>query len=232
MKDDKLEKEFEKYFKGVNTPNDITADAKKYVKPKNKFMPKFVKFASIAASFVLVAAVAVTFALKADFKGSNGIVPDGDASAPAEFTIYTDGDLETEQASVYSLSSLDGSLKFIENFTLADNASVNNCEAGYKESKLALVKADVSIISGVFRDDAKIYVEFTEEKLIYGGLADYYDGAVSYYRGAEYYLTEGTAENGEPEFKLHVSYNGVKYYFYISSSDERAYLKYLKLVVK
>ena len=28
MKDNRLENEFEEYFKGVNIPNDITADAK------------------------------------------------------------------------------------------------------------------------------------------------------------------------------------------------------------
>ena len=36
MKDDKLEKEFEEYFKGVNTPDNITGDAKKYVRTEKK----------------------------------------------------------------------------------------------------------------------------------------------------------------------------------------------------
>ena len=230
MKDDMLEKEFEEYFKGVNTPNDITADAKKYVKPKNKILPKFVKFASIAASFVLVAAIALTIALRADFKKTENTPPD--ASAPSGFSFYTDGDLDTERANPYSLSSLDRALKFIETFAFADHASINNCEAGYKENELALVKADVSIINGLYRDDTKVYVEFTDENLIYGELADYYDGKKGTYRGAQYYLTETTAENGELQFKLHVSYRGVKYYFDVHSSDKKAYEKYLNLIVK
>ncbi len=39
MKDDKLEKEFEEYFKGVNTPDNITGDAKKYVRTEKRAMP-------------------------------------------------------------------------------------------------------------------------------------------------------------------------------------------------
>ena len=45
MKDQRLEKEFEEYFKGINTPDDITEGAKKYVKPKNKFFHFFLPWA-------------------------------------------------------------------------------------------------------------------------------------------------------------------------------------------
>ena len=150
MKDNRLEEEFDEYFKGVNIPDDITADAKKCVTPRRKVMPKFVKFASIAASFVLVFAVALTVIFKNDFKkgSSNGgdasvdnTRPDApDSSAPGtpdsddqfsggsegnssggavRFKLYTDSDLINRDENVYSLSSLDSSLKLIENFALA-----------------------------------------------------------------------------------------------------------------
>lgn len=242
MKDERLEKEFEEYFKGVNTPGNIIGDAKNLVRRRRKVLPKFVKFASIAASVVLVFAVALTIVLKSDFnRGDSSAPPAADSSQGNSpngvpdnngFKYYTDAQLSTRIADAYSISSLNKSLKFIENFAIASNASVNSCEAGYTDGKLTLAKANVSILSGLSRDETTVYVEFTEEKLVYDGLADYYKGSKSYYRGAEYYLTRTTAENGEPNFKLHVSYRGVKYYFDVISSDVRAYEKYLDLIIK
>ena len=272
MKDERLEKEFEEYFKGVNISDDITADAKKSVGAKRKIMPKIVKFASIAASIVLVFAVSLAVILKTDFNraqvngsmSSSGHAPDkdsdnadapgstapdlpgdGEASAPTPpqgdkpsgggavgFELYTDSDLVQNDANAYSVSSLNSSLKFIEKFALADNASVNTCKASYMGGKLVLVKTEVSISNGLNRDETTIYVEFTKEKLVYSKLTEYYEGKISYYYGAEYYLTRTTTENGEPEFKLHILYNGVKYYFNVHSSDQRAYQKYLDLIIK
>ncbi|MDE7438891.1 MAG: hypothetical protein K2N23_00005 [Clostridia bacterium] len=238
MKDERLEQEFEEYFKGVNTPGNITGDAKKFVKPRRNVLPKIVKFASIAASFVLVFAVALTIALKSNFNKGDAAPPAADGShgssptTPSDsFKYYTDATLSTESADAYSISSLNKSLKFIENFAIATNSSVNSCEAKYANGKLALAKADISLLSGLTRDDTTVYVEFTDEKTIYNELADYYDGVRNTYRGAEYYLTETTAENGERQFKLHVSYMGVKYYFNVLSSDRWAYEKYLNMIV-
>ena len=289
MKDDRLEKEFDEYFKGVNISDDITADAKKSVKSKRNIMPKIVKFASIAASIVLVFAVSLAVILKTDFNkvtdpsdgntsGNEGSLPDdgnsgdssgapdnssGDSSNSApdssngdnssgapdsssgnnssggassggavKYEFYTDDDLVISVGNAYSLSSLDPSLKFIENFALADNASVETCTTGYMDGELALVKAEVSILSGLNRDETTVYVEFTDTNLIYSGLSDYYDGKVYEYLGAQYYLTAETGKNGEPEFKLHILYGGVKYYFNVHSSDESAFKKYLDLIVK
>ena len=262
MKDNRLEKEFDEYFKGVNIPDDITADAKKLVTPKRRVMPKFVKFASIAASIVLVFAVSLTVILNADFNkassdsdpsagpndynppsssspdnedmdGSGGSLDSDSSSGGAKFAFYTDSDLTQKDESAYSLSSLDSSLKFIENLALANNASVESCSAGYNRSdKLVLVRAKVNILSGLNRDETTVYVEFTDKHLIYEELAEYYEGKIRYYYGAQYYLTRTVAENGEPEFKLHILYNGVKYYFNVHSSDEYAYEKYLDLIVK
>lgn len=228
MKDDKLEKEFGEYFKNVNTPDNITGDAKKYVKPKNAFLPKFVKFASVAASFALVFAVAVTLFIRSYKKPSDETetpLPD------AQYTVYTDKELTTETASAYSISQIDKSLKFIENFAIASNANVSLCEVKYNGGKLALAVADINVIDGFTRDETRIYVEFTEEKVIYDGLTQYFDGEIKNYLGAEYYLTESVADNGEPNFKLHVNYAGLKYYFDVTSSDETAYIRYLDLVV-
>ena len=254
MKDNRLEKEFEEYFKGVNTLSDITADAKKSVKPKRAIMPRIVKFASIAASFVLVFAVAIAVILKTDFNkagdkepsdgnGQYGGAPDGEGNAPSDsdpssgavqFELYTDGELEQRDSSAYSLSSLDSSLKLIENFALAKNANVVTCKTGYRDGKLALVTAEVNILNGLTRDETTIFVEFTDTNSIYSELADYYKGTVYYYGyyGYEYYLTETIGENGEPEFKLHILYRGVKYYFKVQSPDEKAYEKYLKMVIE
>ena len=281
MKDDRLEKEFDEYFKGVNISDNITADAKKSVKNKRSMMPKMVKFLSIAASIVLVFAVSLAVILRTDFNkvtdntppngntsdnegnlpagdpsdgngsGNSGgdnpsgapdspsggakpdLPDDGDSSSGAvKFVFYSDDDLDERDSDAYSISSLNPSLKIIENFALADNASVETCTAGYMDGKLALVKAEINILNGLNRDETTVYVEFTDTNLIYSGLKDYYDGKVSYYHGAEYYLTATTGENGEPEFKLHVLYDGLKYYFNVHSSDVKAYEKYLNLIVK
>ena len=107
MKDNRLENEFEEYFHGVNIPNDITADAKKSVKPKSTVLPKVVKFASIAASIVLVFAISLTVMFSANSKKSSGNMASG-GSAPSspdfgpsggagsEYPDYSDGDNERD----------------------------------------------------------------------------------------------------------------------------------------
>lgn len=250
MKDDRLEKKFDEYFDGVNISNDIIADAKASVRPKRKILPKIMKFASIAASIVLVFAVAIAVMIRTGFNlalpdngmASGGNTPDtppGDdapggapPSGASPFELYTDSDLVQSYQSAYSISSLNSSLKFIENLAYSYNSTVEACNAGYKDGKLALVTAEVSILSGFNRDETTVFVEFTDEKVIYSGLADYYDGKVYNYYDAQYYLTKTTAQNGEPEYKLHISYRGVKYYFSVRSTDIRAYGKYLNLVTK
>ena len=216
MKDQRLEKKFEEYFKGINTPDDITEGAKKYVKPKKKFLPWFLKLAPVAASLAIVCAVTITFAVRGADR----------PTAPA-YTFYTDAELQkTENTDLFSL------VPFLKNFEFADNAIIKGYEISYNASGLALVKADVSVQNGLHRDDTEIYVEFTEPNLIYYGLAEYYDGAAESYRGAEYYLTRGIADNGEPEYKLQTNFNGVKYYFCVTSTEENAHIKYLEMVTK
>ena len=234
MKDERLEKEFEEYFKGVNISDDIIADAKKSAKPKSRVMPKIVKFVSVAASIVLVFAVALTIVLKTDFKlggnkgNSTGTPPS--LGADSGFRLYSDRDLVKSDGDAYSVSTVNSSLKFIENLAYSQKANVESCKVGYMDGELALVTAQVSLLNGLNRDETVIFVEFTETELIYSGLEDYYDGETFSYYGAKYYLTSTTAENGEPEFKLHITYGKVKYYFKIQSVDRRAYEKYLKMV--
>ena len=88
MKDNNLEKQFDEYFKGVNIADDITADAKKSVERKRKTMPKILKFASIAASIVLVFAVALTVILKTDFNkasSENNMASGGNGGSGNDF---------------------------------------------------------------------------------------------------------------------------------------------------
>ena len=253
MKDDRLEKEFEEYFKGVNISNDIIADAKQSVKPKRRILPKIMKFASVAASIVLVFAVAITVMTRVDLSAmfpdsgmtnsgnSSGSLPpnhDGDSDTKPDipdessrFELYTDSDLVQSYQNAYTVSSLNSSLKFIENLAYSYNSTVEACNAGYKDGKLALVTAEISILRGLNRDETTVYVEFTDKLQIYKELEDYYDGRVQTYRGIKYFLTSTRAENGEPEFKLHISYHGIKYYFSVHSSDISVCQKYLELVI-
>lgn len=255
MKDDKLEKQFDEYFDNVKTPDNITADAKRYVKRKSAVTPRFVKFASIAASFVLVLAISLTVILTtrqevpaAPDNSANGgaSVPDGSADAPGasgddsvnssdgtwHFVSYADSDLKVKQTEVYGITKLNNSLKFIRNLAYS-GAAVTDCSAGYMNTGgLAIVKADVSLIDGLSRHEAKVFVEFTDADTVYSPLTNYYRGTKGTYNGVTYYLTRETAENGEPLNKLQFTYGGVKYYFSVSSSDENSYMKYLKLIIK
>lgn len=225
MKDQRLEKEFGEYFKGVNTPDDITADAKKYVKPGTSFMPKFLKFASVAASCVLVVTVAVLLLTRDSFKNDS---PSSDVAESAP--LYYDADITAVDADAYSLPNKP-SFKFITRLASYGGAHVSDCVTYYSENELVLFNAEVEMLYGLNRYDAEMYIEFTPDKT-YAPLKDYTEGEKSYYRGAEYYVTQTVADNGEPEFKLYVSYNGLKCYFDITSSDEQAYMKYLEIVVK
>lgn len=248
MKDDRLEKEFGEYFKGVKTPDNITDGAKKYVKKKSAGLPAFAKFASIAASFVLVA-VAVTVIFFTDAKktnennaapdipdasdGNNSASGDGSADNPdsddAIYSVYSDDVLTTISANIYTLSSVDPSLEFLQNIAYKSNAQVASCTASYRDDSLSLIKAEVTIL-GEARYDSEIYVEFDSD--IYQPLETYLYGITGYYNGATYRLTRETADNGEPIFKLFITYNGLKYYVNVSSSDEECYIKYLQMIVK
>lgn len=237
MKDDKLKQQFDGYFEGINTPENITADAKKYVAKKQSALPKFVKYASVAASFLLVFIAAMTFIFRDDFKNNSASSPNDAANSPSspgspEITYYDDSSLTTQPADVYSVAEIDGSLKFIQNLAVSKNASIGECSAGYSNGRLTLVKTDVSFVSGLNRYDADVYVEYAEGNVVYSDLSDYRLGVKYVYGGVNIFLTCYTADNGEPASKLYFYYCGVKYYFDITSSDELAYEKYLKLIIK
>lgn len=232
MKDEKLEKQFEEYFKGVKTPDDITDDAKKYIARKRAVMPKIVKFASIAASFVLVFAAAIALIMR---NNALSPAPDnaGTPQAPsASVATYGDGELDFKDADAYTVNKLNRSLSFVRTLAIANNADVSGLQTAYRQNELTLVKADLSLINGLSRHDTKVYVEFTSDDLVYDELLDFNDGGQYSYRGIDYYLTRTVAENGEPETKLSFSYNGAKYYFDVTSADRAAHLSYLKMIIK
>ncbi len=170
MKDERLEKQFEGYFENVKVPSDIAEDAKRYVKKKSTFMPAFIKFASIAASIVLVLAASLVIVFN-----MRNAPPAVDSPSQAQVSAYGDDTLTFEKTDVFEVSELDTSLKFIR--TLAYNgADVRGCSAGYKDGGLAIVKADVSMMSGFSRYDAEIFVEFTVVHEVYSPFKQYGHG--------------------------------------------------------
>ncbi len=240
MKDKRLEEQFKGYFEGVDIPelpNNIVADAKKSAKRRDTRLPRFAKIASIAASFVLVFAVAAVLIARTDFsvvqpEGGNQT---GSAGAPPTASTYNNTALlDPVDKDAYDISADDDnykSLKFLKTLAYKPNAEVETLQTyNFKDSgEIAHVKAEVTIISGV-RYDATVYVEFAEET--FDDVKDYSDGAKGTYRGLSYRLTRETAENGEPVNKLFVEKDGVKYYFNIQSSDENSYIKCLELLLK
>ncbi|MDE7082384.1 MAG: hypothetical protein K2O89_01610 [Clostridia bacterium] len=230
MKDKRLEEKFEGYFEGVEIPalpNNIVADAKKSVQRRESKWPRFAKIASIAASFVLVFAVAAVLIARADFSAfdQSGAAGDGQTAK-----IYGVSEVEYIDADAYTLSSVDGSLKFIETLAYAGNADVRTAVTShFADGETAFAYAQVTLIAGV-RYDAEIIVEFTENT--FEPLTAYADGAAGNYRGLSYRLTKEIAKNGEPVNKLLVEKGGIKFYFNVQSSDENSYIKCLELLLQ
>ncbi len=226
MKDDKLEQQFKEYFNGVETPKNITGDAKKHVPEKRSALPRFVKFASVAASFVIVFAATLAVILRGNFP--SGPVPD---ETDTPFTYYDAAELVRRDENAYSAAETHSSLKFIQKLAVG-NAAVGDCAAYYDGENLTLYEASVSLINGLYRHDTRVYVEFTQPRLVYSEVGDFYDGEKFSRGGAEYYITQDFADNGEPEYKLCILNGGVKYYFRILSADRAACEKYINMILK
>lgn len=234
MKDRKLQEKFDEYFKGVNPPENITADAKKYVKAKKPFMPRFLRFAAIAASVALVSVVTVLGLYYNSLPKGDGAAPPAadEPSSPdaPQITFYGDEDLQGKEYSAYELFNVHRSLKFLQDLNYNNYASVDGCTAYTLDGALTLVKSDVSLLKNLNRYESRVYVEFVTNK-VYSPLADYGSGKAQHYKGTAYCVTQTFAQNGEPEFKLHFTRGGVKYYFDIISSDPSAYLPFLQLIL-
>lgn len=228
MKDERLEQQFKEYFDGVDVPelpNNIVADAKKSVKRRESRLPRFAKIASIAASFVLVFAVAAVVIARTDF---SAFAPD--APGASQIKTYGVADVEHTERSAYELSSFDKSLKFVENLAYLPQADVKTAVTyNFAGGEKAFAYAEVTLISGA-RYDAEIYVEFAQDT--FEPLKDYAGGTSGTYLGISYRLTKEIADNGEPVNKLLVERGGVKYYFNVQSSDENSYLKCIELLLQ
>ena len=258
MKDDKLQNEFEEYFKGVNISDEIVADAKKSVERKRSKMPKVVKFLSIAASIVLVFAVSLAVILKTDFDkvsdGSSGDAVGDSDTPPSDNDGDNDGDNDEDNDGDDDEDNDSSSPEFPDHsvvyYTDADleKQTISTDSLSALDPSLKFIEENSSgnsctagymdeelalIIAeiGLENDKTSVFVEFTGKKLIYNELSDYYNGDKNYYNEVLYYLTQ-TTKQGVTESKLLVLYGGVKYYFGIASSDKDAYDKYLKLIVK
>ena len=234
MKDKRLEEQFKGYFDGVEIPelpNNIVADAKKSVKRRDTRLPRFAKIASIAASFVLVFAVAAVLIARADFSVVQPDSPNqgGAAGAPSAST-YTASELRFDEENAYTLSKVDKSLTFIENLAYKSNAEVTGAYTShFANEETAFAYAEVTLISGA-RYDAQIFVEYTEQT--FEPLKDYANYSAGTYRGVSYRLNnDELADNGEPVNKLYIETNGVKYYFTVQSSDKNSYKKCIDLLL-
>ena len=250
MKDKKLEQQFNEYFDGIEVPANLAEDAKKFVKKpeKSSVLPRFLKIASVAASFIVC--FAVIFALVLRFNPPVGETNKGDGTASEDSNrpvppssgdngadepsasdpaYYGTDDITFAYTDPYTISGGKTPLKFIEALALADNAYVTAQTATFEDGSEAFAYAEVTLISGV-RDETKIYVEFTDG--VYEELKAYREGEKINYGGITFYLTQETDDYGEPVSKVFTQKGGVKYYFAVTSSDTQSYIKYLQLIYK
>lgn len=229
MKDKKLEEQFNEYFDGMEIPENLAQDAKRYVDTPRKRLPGFVKYASIAASFVLCCAVALTVILSSRtgnlFPSDSADTPNDEMSAQIQ---YADKEITGSYVDEYSLTEIDSSLRFLERFVYASNSDLTAEKYTFGDGSTAFIKANVTVVSAS-RQDAEIYVEFTEKE--YAPLKDYGEGEINYYNSCPYYVTVETAEDGEPVTKLYFIKDNVKYYINIKSSDTESYINYLKIIL-
>ena len=234
MKDKRLEEQFKEYFEGVTPPelpNNIVADAKKSVKRRDSRLPRFAKIASIAASFVLVFAVAAVLIARADF---SAIIPDhsedNSSGGSAEIKTYSVSELRYDEENVYDLSATNKNLKFIETLAYMNNAEVSKVYTShFADEDTAHVYAEATYVASA-RYDMQIFVEFSDKT--FEPLNEHSEGTAGNYRGISYYLTQEVAENGEPVNKLLAVKGGVKYYFTVQSSDENSYIKCLEMLLR
>ncbi len=228
MKDEELEKAFHVYFEGINTPDNLTQDAKKHVKKRSAFLPAFAKYMSIAASLILVCALGIVLFSRANiFKADK---PGNASDSPSAVLTYSDYQISKSSLDAYTVSQVDDSLKFIQTLAYSENAAVNSVEiATFDDNKTAHVRADISFVSDA-RYDAEVYVEFAE--YTYEPLTEYRLGESGYYRGINYSLIRATDEqSGELVTMLYAQKDGVKYYFNVTSSDYNSYKKCLQLIL-
>lgn len=217
MKDKKLEEQFNEYFDGVKVPENITEDAKKYVN-KPARLPKFVKTASIAASFLLCTVAAIALILRA---------PSAAAPETPAVSYYKESEVSYSAENAYAASELKPELKFVERLAFSNNADVKLKRADFENGETAFALAEVIYVDGV-RDDTEIYVEYTSG--VFSPLKDYSDGEEFYYGGMSYRLTQEFDESGEPVSKVYAQKNGIKYYLSVTSSNTQSYQKYLKFI--
>ena len=262
MKDNRLENEFEEYFSGVNISNDIIADAKKSVKPKSTVWPKVLKFASIAASIVLVFAITLTVMFTADFKNSSvGNMANGGSAPPS-----SSGDSSAENPG--SSGDSDPSAPD-ENNPSGGDSSASPSHGTYTDSDITTRDESVNSLSSL-HSSLKFIVDFAgaENTAVENCKSAYMDGKLAfvkteisisdglkdeqtavyvefttkvYGRLEEFYDGDAHDYNGvsyyltngaDNECKLLILDGGIKYYFDIHSSDGQAYRTYLNAIIK
>lgn len=223
MKDKKLEEQFNGYFEGINPPENLAEDAKKYVKAPSR-LPRFAKFASIAASVVLVVTAAILIILN-PFAAT---LPDGEIQEPdtSDPALYYEKDISLSRVNGYSLGTIDPALKFLESFAYASNADLRAERAVFDGGETAFIRAEILQVAGA-RYETEIFVDFSGK--IYEPLSAYTEGEQFYYGGVPYRLTRSEV-NGEPNGKVYFQKDGLNYFISVTSSDTSAHLKYLDII--
>ncbi len=226
MKDKQLENAFGEYFDGVEkAPSSITADAKKQLNLQRKRNRVLTRAAAVAASVIAVCAGA---GLIISYSAANSYPPSSDA----QIEYYELSALSPEVADCYSASSFNPALSFIERLAHGRNSAVNSCTAYYDgDGGLALLKAEVFYTEGLYRHDATVYAEFTDEFSVCDIFKDF-EKSVNIGYGYLSYKFYSSEDDGEYVGNAATRAGGVKFYFSVKSSNEQAYLTYLNMLPK
>lgn len=220
-----LREQFDSYFDGAPLPDNLAEDAKKYV--KNHTRRRTVAMRTVCAAAcalfvcVLVGAVYLSGSM---FPASQN----PESPSAAENKTYTMSSLTASYADPYSLANTSPSFAILENLAYADNCSVNGVTLYTDEEGTPyLVRAEISALFELTRYDATLYIETAG--FVCDDLKDYISGELTRY-GSLRYCTTLERDNGEYCYDVYATDGGVKYYFTLTSSDSKGYMKLLELL--
>lgn len=221
--DKKLKEEFDEYFKGVNLPDNLTADAKTHVKKHNKISFKWVyALAPIAVAAVLIIGYAAYMNL---IPGSGSSPMDGkDENTAGDY--YSSQSLAKENLDINAASAMVG-LEFTKAFEYNRNVYADLFAYRSADSEIKFVEAAVTVLHYGYRHDAVIIAEFADKCL--EDKRDFLEGEEKSYMGNSYIYNSGY-DNGEPVHRIYTVYKNVKYYISVTTSEQAGYLVYLNLI--
>lgn len=226
MKDERLEKQFDEYFNGLDKPQGITAKAKNANKRGRPNGAKILKFASLAACLVLVCTVTV-LALRAA-SPAPADPPGNGTNDGSEATYYSLSSLTAKQLDAYAIDAkAQPELAPVTKLANAANADVTQLTEYGSDGDAFIVKAEIILLDNGTRQDVTMYVEYADS--ICREVQYIAEGESKYYKNVPYSYVL-TYDDGEPVSNFSAQKNGVKYYVCVKSSDGSAYIKYLSLI--